>query len=412
MLRRRKFIRIISYLVALCVVFVASGVFTAKAKSDYETALGRVRFEALASLTEYSREISSGLRLLAVSSGDSLNDSSAYVSARAVGAMGSLGCFYAEKVDNLTRFFSGAYNFSENFSGNEESRREAVKLSDHAQEIYYHLSDLTNAVVNGVYTLTEYDSIYRKSDVPYFENELDYYGNDEIYGIISAISAEKNTFDFLEGRESVSVDKAKKTASAVTGINKALWRGGNTVGIDGTEIYVLKNGDTEVDICKVGGVIYRIINPQPCGSVVYSLDDARKKALDFMQNHGFENMTEIKSEKNIFTADFIFAPEVNGVLLLPAKIGIAVCLASGEVTYFDASDCICRYRTDIAYSGSIPDVERFIPEILIYDKSLMCTADINGAEKLCILAVCRFENTEVYVFFDYYNMKIIKTLMV
>ena len=113
MVKRRKFIRIISYLIALCVVFAASGLFAAKAKSDYESALERVRFEGLASLTEYSREISSGLRLLAVSTGDSLADSRAYVSSRAVGALGSLGCFESKNVDNLIRVFSGLYDFSE-----------------------------------------------------------------------------------------------------------------------------------------------------------------------------------------------------------------------------------------------------------------------------------------------------------
>lgn len=411
MLRRRKFIRIISYLVALCVVFAASGVFTAKAKTDYENTLERVRLEGLASLTEYSREISSGLRLLAVSAGGSLTDSSAYVSARAVGAMGSLGCFYTEKVDNLTRFFSGVYDFSESFSGNEESRRTAVKLSDHAQEIYYHLSDLTNAVVSGEYALSEYESIYRKPDVPYFEDELDYYGNDEIYGIISTASAEEKKSTFLVGKESISADKAKSTASTLTGINEALWRGGDAIGINGVEIYALNNGDTEVDICKSGGVIYKIINPQPCESTVYSLDDARKKAVEFTESHGFKNMAEIKSAKNVFTADFVFVPEVNGVLLLPAKIEIEICLASGMVTYFDASSYIRRYRTDIASVDSFPDAEQFIPDMLTYEESFVCTADIDGTEKLCILAVCRYEDNKVYIYIDYYNMKIIKTLM-
>lgn len=411
MLRRRKFIRIISYLIALCTVFAASGAFTARAKSEYESTLERVRFEALASLAEYSREISSGLRLLAVSADDSLTDSSAYVSARAVGAMGSLGCFYSEKVDNITRFFSGVYDFSESFSGNEQSRRAAVKLSDHAQELYYHLSDLTNAVTSGEYTLTEYESIYRKSDVPYFEDELDYYGDDEIYGLISAASAEGGGSVYLDGRDSISVDKAKSTASVLTGINEALWREGESSAVDGTEIYALRNGDTEVDICKSGGVIYRIINPQPCGSAVYSLDDARKKAAEFLGSRGFENMTEIKSAENIFTVDFVFAPEMNGVLLLPAKIEIEVCLASGKVTYFDASAYITRYRTDVAAAGSVPDAERFVPGIVTYEKSLLCTADVDGAEKLCVLAVCRYEYNKVYIFIDYYNMKTIKTLI-
>ena len=393
-------------------MFAASGVFSAKAKADYEETLGRVRLEGLVSLTEYSREISSGLRLLAVSSGDSVADSSAYVSARAVGAMGSLGCFYSEKVDNLTRFFSGVYDFSEAFSGNEESRRAAVKLSDHAQNIHYHLSDLTNAVVNGEYTLTEYADIYRKSDVPYFEDELDYYGDDEIHGIISTASVGEGAGVFMLGKESITAKEAQKAASEVTGINEVLWRGGDTVCIDGVEIYTLKNGDVEVDICKAGGAVYKIINPQPCESKVYTLDDARKKAVNFMKNHGFDNMTEIRSEENVFTSDFVFVPEVNGVLLLPARIETSICLASGKVTYFDASSCIRRYRTDIAPIDSVPDVEHLIPDMLIYDNSLVCTADIDGAEKLCILAVCGFENDKVYIFIDYYNMKIIKTLMV
>ena len=391
-------------------MFAASGVFTAKAKADYEETLGRVRFEGLVSLTEYSREISSGLRILAVSSGVSLTDSSAYVCARAVGAMGALGCFNYEKVENLTAFFSGAYDFSENFSENEESRRAAIKLSDHAQEIYYHLSDLTNAVSAGEYALTEYDSIYRKSDVPYFEDELDYYGSDEIYGIISLSVVGDVTSFFLEDRESISVENAKKTASALTGIRNALWRSGEPVAVDGIEIYALKNGDTQVDICKSGGVIYKIINPRPCESAVYGLDDARKKAADFLKIHGFEYMTEIKSAKNIFTADFVFVPALNGVLLLPAKIAISICLASGEVVYFDASAYIRRYHTDIAFSGSTPDVEHLIPDTVEYERSFMCTADIDGTEKLCILADCRFGNDKVYFFIDYYTMKIIKTL--
>lgn len=411
--RRRKFIRIISYLIALCIVFAASGVFTARAKSDYESTLERVRLEGLASLTEYSREMSSGLRLLAVSAGDSLVDSSSYVSARAVGAMGSLGCFYSEKVDNLSRFFSGIYEFSEGFSGSEEARRAAVKLSDYAQEIYYHLSDLTNAVVNGEYTLTEYDNIYSKSKLPYFEDELDFYNGteDEIFTIISPASAVNSGFSLLEGKENIAVDDAKRKASEVTGISEALWRSGEN-NDSGATVYTLTNGDVEVDICKRGGAICKMINPQPCDSVVYSVDDAHKKAVEFFRSHGFENMTEIYNEKNEFTARFVFAPEINGVLLLPAEAEIDICLASGKVTYFDASDYIKRYRTDIGPVNVKLDIGPLLPYGLTAEKNLLCIADIEGREKLCILAVCPFENDEVYIFIDYYSPKIIKTLMV
>lgn len=412
MVRRRKFIRIISYLIALCIVFAASGVFSAKAKSDYESTLERVRLEGLSSLTEYSREISSGLRLLAVSAEDSLTDSSSYVSARAIGAMGSLGCFYSEKVDNLTRFFSGVYDFSESFSGSEESRKAAVKLSDYAQEIYYHLSDLTNAALNGEYSLIEYQSIYEKSKTPYFEDELDFYNGteDEIFRIITPTASVSGGFSFLEGKDSISLDEAKKKASDITGIPQTLWRGGENGG-GGAEIYSLTNGDIEVDICKSGGMLYRMINPQPCNPSVYSADDAHKKAAEFLEIHGFENMVELYRRQEMFTVSFVFVPKVNGVLLMTSETEIEICLASGKVTYFNAEKYIKRYRTDISASSGTPDISSLLPYGLTAEKTVICLADIDGREKICILAVCPFENNNVYIFIDYYNMRIIKTVM-
>lgn len=410
MVRRRKFIRIISYLVAVCVVFAASGVFSARAKSEYESTLERVRLEGLASLTEYSREISSGLRLLAVSSGESLTDSSAYVSARAAGAMGSLGCFYSEKVDNLTRFFSGLYDFSENFSGSESSRKAAVRLSDYAQDVYYHLSDLTNAVVNGAYSLTEYKSIYEKNEAPYFEDELDFYNGteDEIFSIIEPAAALRK-YDFLSGKESISEEDAKLKASEATGIQPALWRNSEKSG--SVDLYSFVCGDTEVDICRQGGIIFGLVNPRQSDSSVYTIEDARKKAVEFFEIHGFENMVEIWSRQEMFSTDFVFVPEINGVLLMTAEIKISVCLSSGKITRFDASDYISRYRRDITAQETVPEISSFLPYGLKAEKIFLCVADIDGREKLCILAVCPFDKDNVYIFVDYYSLTIIKTLI-
>lgn len=410
MLGRRKFIRIISYLVALCIVFAASGMFTARAKSEYESTLERVRLEGLNSLTEYSREIASGLRLLAVSADESMADSSAYVCARAVGAMGSLGCFNSEKADNIIRFFGGAYDFAEKFSGSEESRRAAVRLSDYAQEMYYHLSDLTNAVLSGKYSLSEYDSIYRKPRKPYFENELDFFNGteDELFAVFSSAATQGNKYRFLDGKERISVDEAKQKASEITGINSALWRDGEENG--DVDIYAFVCGNTEVDICREGGVVCGIVNPQPTGKAVYSVDDARKKAAEFLENNGFENMVEIQHRQGMFTACFVFAPEINGVIFLTAKTEIDVCLSGGKITYFNAEEYIKNHRTDIRLSGVMPDISRVLPRNLSAEKFFVCFADIDGRERQCVLAVCRYEKDTVYIFIDYYSLKIIKTL--
>ena len=56
----------------------------------------------------------------------------------------------------MSKFFSKVYAFAENFTGTEKERETAVRLSLYAQEIYYHLNDVSSAVLNGAYALTEY----------------------------------------------------------------------------------------------------------------------------------------------------------------------------------------------------------------------------------------------------------------
>ncbi len=410
-LKRRKFIRIISYLVALSVVFAVSGISSEKARADYEGTLERVRLESLNSLTEYAREMSSGLRLLAVSADDSLTDSAAYVCARAVGATGCLGSFNSEKIYNISTFLSGAYDFAESFSGNEESRKTAVMLSDYSLALHYHLSDLTNAVMGGEYSLSEHGKLYKKDHKPYFEDILDFEnGNEaELFRLISPTSSVRRNYTFLDGLENVSAEDAKEEASRATGINPALWRGGESTFESGLEIYILTCGDVRVDVSKRGGILLGIINPLPCNEAVYSVKDSLDKTRELLSAEGYENMRAIKISQSDFTAIFEFVPEVNGILLLTAKINVEICLSSGKITYYDAKEYVRHYRSDIHSANGIPEVGRLLPSNLTLTETLLCIADIDGSERLCCLAVCEFENDKVLVYIDYHSMKIVKT---
>ena len=179
--KRRKFIRTVSYLLAVCVVIAATGYFSFRAKASYEATLERVRFDGLSSLCEYMHEISGGLNLLSVSAGESVADSAAYVGARALGARGSASSFEPVKLENINRFIDYVYDFSQTFSGGEGERKKAAELSDYAEEIYYHLSDLSVAVMNGAYRLNEFGSIYSRSENPFFENYIDYSNGESYY---------------------------------------------------------------------------------------------------------------------------------------------------------------------------------------------------------------------------------------
>ena len=398
--KRRKFIRTVCYLLAVSVVIGATGYFSFRAKASYEATLERVRFDGLSSLCEYMHEISMGLNLLSVSAGESVEDGAAYVGARALGARGSAACFEPVKLENINRFIEYAYDFSQSFSGEDVERKKAAELSDYAEGIYYHLSDLSVAVLNGEYRLSEFGSIYRRSEKPFFEDYIDYSdGNED-----TLFAAEASSKVFWVGGETLTVEQARDKAEKLTGVDSVLWREG-----EGDEfVYSLFYGDMAVEICRQGGEIMKFINPLPCAERVLNKKDALKKATDFAKNLGFGSLTAVTSEMQTFTARYVLAPEVNGVFLLTSTVSVSVCLASGGITYFDAEKYIKNFRTDI-YGAEIPDINSILPTNVNLEKAVLCFAEINGRERLCILALCGYADGKVQIYIDYNFCKIIKT---
>lgn len=409
MVRRRKFIRVISYFAAVCVVFAVGGVFTSRAKAEYEETLEKVRLSNLASLSEYCHYISSGLRLLAVSADDALADSTAFVCSHAMGAQGCLGAFNSEKVKNISGFINGVYDFAENFSGSDAERAAAKKLSDYAREIYYHLSNLSTAVVGGVYSLAEFGSVYFKEEKPYFEDYLDFSNGteSEIFSLITPVSAVQKSFTFLDGKEHISEEQAREKVSDIIKINPALWRENGETEQD-IEVYSFCHGDTAVEICKSGGILCRLVNPMPCAAAEFDIYDAEKKAGEFLSRYGFKNCVAVDGEKSEFTASFVFVPRVNGVLLLTAALNVDVCLATGEITYFDSSEFIRSYRNDIFAQTEIPDFSGRLPSNLVIEKNDICYANIGGKEQICYIADCIFEGEYVRAYIDYNTLKVLR----
>lgn len=398
--KRRKFIRTVSYLLAASVVIAATGYFSFRAKASYEATLERVRFDGISSLCEYMHEISAGLNLLSVSAGESVEDSASYVGSRALGARGSAACFEPVKLENINRFIEYAYDFSQGFSGGDGERKKAAELSDYAEEVYYHLSDLSVAVMNGEYRLSEFGSIYRRSEKPFFEDYIDYSNGNED----SLFAAEASARLSLAGGETLTLEQARNKAEKLTGIDSVLWREGESDEL----VYSLFHGDTAVEICRQGGAIMRFINPLPCAERVLNDDDALKKAKDFAMNCGYSSLTAVTAETQTFTARFVLAPEVNGVLLLTSTVSLSVCLASGGITYFDAENYIKNFRTDI-YGTEIPDISSILPPNVSFEKAVLCLAEIGGRERLCILALCGYADGRVQIYIDYNSFKIIKT---
>lgn len=408
--KRRKFIRTVSYLVAISVVLAASGYFSQRAKAEYEEVLGKVRLTNLTSLCAYARDAASGLRVLAVSSGESSADSMAHVRANAMGAVGCLNAFDSANVENMSEFFGGIHSFAERFSGSKEEREAAVRLSGYAEEIYYHLNDVAAAVIGGRYSLTEYGSPYSKEELPYFENFIDYSnGNEaELFGLVSSASAREETGTFLSGERKIPPENARKKAKEIIGIKEVLWRISENQR-EGTEFYALKYGDIEVDVCKAGGVLCRLINPLPCAAAIYSLEDAEEKASDFLRKQGYRDMVKVSGEQSEFAARFSFVPKVNGILNLTAPVEISVCLASGGITGFNSFGYIKNHHSDLNFAFGNPDLSSALTNGLILEKVLPCFAQAGGRQRYIYLAVSTFESDKVLVYIDAASFEVLKT---
>lgn len=401
--KRRKFIRTVSYLLAVSVVIAATGYFSFRAKASYEATLERVRFDGLSSLCEYMHEISLGLNLLSVSAGGSVEDSASYVGARALGARGSAACFEPVKLENINRFIEYVYDFSQSFSGGDGERKKAAELSDYAEEVYYHLSDLSVAVMNGEYRMREYGSIYTVTEKPYFEDFLDYSDGSESEIFTESVSAEYRSF-FLSGRHTVTIEQARNEAERLTGVAAVLWRNED----NGSEVYSLHHGDTSVLISRQGGIPVKFVTPVNCDERVLNESDATEKAVEFAEMCGYGALTVFDTEVQTFIAKTVLVPKINGVFLLTSAVTVEVCLSSGRIAYFDGENYIKNYRTDV-YGGAIPEISFLLPEGANVEKTLLCLADTDGRERLCVYAVCTYDGRDVVYYIDYNSLNIIKT---
>lgn len=409
MVKKRKYIRAVSYLLAICVAIGAAGLLSARAKASYATTLSKVRFESLASLCEYIHELSGGLSLLSVSQGDAVADSLGYIGARAAGAMACTANFKNESTANITGFLNSVYELSQSFSGNGQSRKTALAFSDYAEELYHHLSDVYSAVAGGKYSLVEYGSVYSAVSKPYFEDFLAFENGteDELFSRTEDVYAGGGHFFVLNGEETVSPEFAKEKASRLIGIDEILWREGEAEQKNGFEIYTLFHGNTEIEITRSGGRLCRLINPMPCSQAMYSGEDALFVAKEFVAEQGCDATELLAVRINPFTADFLLAPVVNGVVLMTAAVSVSVCLSSREITFFDAADYIKNYRENVAAYDSVPELESILPDVNII-KTEVCFAEIDSKERLCYLAVCRYEDEYLWVFLDYSSLKVIK----
>ncbi len=406
MICRRKYIRTVSFLLAAAVCLGITAMSRSKAESAHADALKTVRMSALVSLCEYTSQLSAGLRTLAVSADGITAEPAAYVCSRALGAKGTAACFSESSVKNIMYFFDGVYAYAENFSENptRELRTEAIKLSDYAMELYYHLSDISNAVMSGEKALLE-----NNKNIEFFENSLDFSNGteNEVFSLLPVAASPSSETTHVE----ISRNEARNAASGLFGIDSSLWRGGNIENYRGIQVYRFFYNDISVDISTKSGEVVAFTTAEPCSTAEIDAEGAAKVAEKFILGLNFPEMKEISRTERDFRTELEYAPLTNGVLHLNATVKISVCRCCAKPIRFDSSEYMQGYQK-ISVPNSDINLSSLLPDGFTLTTQSLCVADIDGRAKLCYLAECVFGQVKAKIFFDYFSLKPIKSTAV
>lgn len=331
---------------------------------------------------------------MAVSSDEALTDSAEFVREQSAGAIADLYCFDYEYVEGLSEYFEAVNEFAENSSENCE-REKAVELSLHAEDIYAHADGLLSDVINGKSSLLESEDTFFgvNLDVPFEKDEAEY------------SDAEISSF----GGNGIGRSDALKIISEIFGVESVLWREDEAEYSDGAFTYNYIYGNIRVRIFRSNGAIYSFTNSLPCRERQFSQTEAERIALEFLASQEIENAVRTDSSISEFTASFEFSPKNGDLVLLTSPIKINVCLASGKITEYDASEYIRCYNPDYSAVNNNPDLSSILPDGAYPFEKIFCLKEIKGRNRLCYRVKCRFRGEYFFLYFDYYTLNNILT---
>lgn len=389
-----KRIRLFSFIIS---AFAVLGIFEFLGvieRREYEQSLEKIRLPALTALCEYSEAISVGLRTMAVSSDEALNDSAQFVREQSAGALADLYCFDYEHSKGLSEYFETVSEFARDSAEN-CSREKAIELSQHAENVYSHTDRILNSVINGNLSLLESEENFFGSrlDIEFEKNEA------------RLTDADGNTPE----AGAIGENDALKIASDILGIEPVLWREDESEYSDGALTYNYVYGNIRVRIFKANGALYSLTDSLPCRERRFSETEAERIALEFINGRGIENAVKTDSSVSEFTASFEFSPKNGDVVLLTSPIRIDVCLASGKISGYDASGYIRSYNPAYTAIDNRPDLSAILPEGAYPFDKILCLKNIKGRNRLCYRVRCRFRGEYFFLYYDYHTLNNILT---
>lgn len=149
---------------------------------------------------------------------------------------------------------------------------------------------------------------------------------------------------WTQDRSEVSSEVALASAVNFTGVESGRFReqsgeGGNL------PTYSFSADDLTIDITKQGGLALRMIQSRTVGEQKIDLELALENGSRFLQEHGMKNMKEsyYSLSNNICTINYAY--EENGVTMYPDLVKVGVAMDNGGIVLYDATGYIMNHHT-------------------------------------------------------------------
>ena len=404
MIKKRKKVRLISFLTALTLVLSLSALTGNIKAYKYKREADIENQRSLTELCEYMDSIEVSLmKSIYASSGMMLGSLTNKLQRDTSGAKESLSSLatgenelfntyrFLSQVGEFTAYLGRKVNSGEEISAKE--RETLKKLSQYAAELSLKFQHMASLLSADYFTFDEvkqqlmYEDSASESMVSYADSIADAEMTFEDYptliydGPFSDNILTKESVLLSEAQE-ITLEEAKKKAAQLLNTDERFFvEEENTDGK--TAAYCFRTDKYSISITKKGGYPLEIMSTVTAGEEKLTSAEAKEKASLFLNECGYLDMTATYSAANDGICTVNFACKQGSFICYPDLIKVSVSLTDGNITGLEATDYIMNhYERDIpGFSVTPEEAAKGLPSSLRVKEVSAAVIPANSTEE-------------------------------
>ncbi len=426
-IKKRSFVKILSYLVAVLAVAVIyaltgwNGYMKERQKNEY----GYQR--ALLSLSETIDSIDVTLqKTLCAGSAEQFASLAAKLCTQSATAKSELGQMPSSlgELDNVNRFISQVGEYALSLANKryldedltEDELKQLKELEKYTAKLRLTMDELiARGADSGVWLESEAKqtagNTQGSNSIGTMAEDFTEYPTLIYDGPFSDHIYDKKP-SLVKNMEKVTREKALETAKKYS-VNDEIEYSRS---VDGNlPLYVFSKDNIEIGVTVQGGIIAYMVNGRQINSSKLDAKEAEKLAEKYLNEHGFSGVTGNYYEIYSNCCVYNFTCVEDDVVIYPDLIKVTVALDNGEIVELDARDYVMNHRErgKLTAKKSEQEAKEIVSRQLKIEKSQLAVIPTDGKnEKLCWEFLCSRDDMAVLVYVNAENLTEEKILLI